>query len=484
MRRRSLPAAGVLAAVLAGALALATPRVTLAADVSWGTPEATSTYGEVISFRQPATVPVGYSRVEVLLDFPGADGPFVAEVGRQVSGTSTILGFDYAAAASHLYPNTRVGARWRVTLADGTVDVGPRVTTTYADSGFPWRTKTGKIVRLHWYEGDDAFADRALALGEAAIEKASKILGVTETEPVDFFVYASEDAFYAAAGPGTRENVGGFALSDIRTLFGLITPDEISDPWVGVVVPHELTHLVFDTAVENPYHYPPRWLNEGVAVYLSEGYTPSYRKDLRDGVNDGRTLPLEALASEFPTGAEQWFLAYAEGVSAVSYIVDTYGQDALVSLIRAYAEGVSDDDAFRTGLGVTLADVEAGWLKSIDAKAPERAGPQPAPPGPVPSDWSGQAGPGAAPTAPASGAPAASGTPAASADVSASPSGGATGEQPGRTDAGGLLVALAVFVAAVALGVAFAARSRGRRPPSAGPSPPPVEPGSPEGPSR
>ena len=42
-----------------------------------------------------------------------------------------------------------------------------------------------------------------------------------------------------------------------------------------VVVPHELTHLVFDTAVTNPYHFPPRWLNEGLAVYLSEGTSPA-----------------------------------------------------------------------------------------------------------------------------------------------------------------------------------------------------------------
>ena len=269
---------------------------------------------------------------------------------------------------------------------------GPSVTATYADTGFPWKTKTGKVVRLHWYEGSDAFAERALKIGDDAIAKASKILGVTETEPVDFFVYASQDAFYAAAGPGTRENVGGFALPDIRTLFALITPDEIDAAWVGTVVPHELTHLVFDTAVKNPYHYPPRWLNEGVAVYLSEGNASDYRSDLRKGVADGRVLPLEALSGLFPAAGDQFFLAYAESVSAVAYIVDTYGRDALVKLIQAYADGVSDDQAFRAGLGVSLADVEAGWLASIGAAVPERAGPLPAPDGPVPSGWTGQSG--------------------------------------------------------------------------------------------
>ena len=57
---------------------------------------------------------------------------------------------------------------------------------------------------------------------------------MTETEPVDFFVYADQTAFYDALGPGTHENVGGEAYADIRTLFALITPDEIDDPWVAV----------------------------------------------------------------------------------------------------------------------------------------------------------------------------------------------------------------------------------------------------------
>jgi hypothetical protein len=482
MRLRAFLAAWGLVALVAGPLALAVPRSALAAAVEWGIPQATSTYGGLLEFQQPVTIPVGASRVEVLLDFPGAEGPFVADVGVGVTGTSTTLAFDYDVSTGHLYPNTTVGARWRVTLADGTTEIGPQVTTTYADTSHPWKTKTGNVVRIHWYEGSDAFADRALQIGDDAIAKAASLLGVTETEPVDFFVYGSQDDFYGAAGPGTRENVGGFALPEIRTLFALITPEEIDASWVATVVPHELTHLVFDTAVTNPYHYPPRWLNEGVAVYLSEGNASDYRRDLKKGVADGRILPLGALTTQFPTTADQFFLAYAESVSAVAYIVDTYGQDALVKLIRAYADGVSDDEAFRTGLGVTLADVEAGWLASIGAAAPERAGPLPAPGGAVPSDWTGQSGTVASP-APASAPPEAA-SPAASPPATPRPvaSAGDGSVAPGarETDAGVVLLAVAAFVAAIAAGGALALRSRERRPPAA----PPAYPGAPQWPAQ
>ena len=127
-------------------------------------------------------------------------------------------------------------------------------------------------MTVHWYEGGQAFANKALRIGEQAIKDTATLLGVTENERVDFYIYGDEASFRTALGPGTRENVGGQAHADIRTLFALITPDEIDQSWVGIVIPHELVHLVFDTAVHNPYRFPPRWLNEGLAVYLSEGY--------------------------------------------------------------------------------------------------------------------------------------------------------------------------------------------------------------------
>ncbi len=194
-------------------------------------------------------------------------------------------------ADGHVYPNTTFQARWRITDSDGTQELGPSVSLTYADTRFNWKTKTGPIVRVHWYNGDDAFGARALAIGEKGIANAAALFGVTETEPVDFFIYDSTAPFYDALGPGTRENVGGEANTQIRTLFALITPDEINASWVGTVIPHELTHLVFNTATENPFHSPPRWLNEGLAVYLSEGYTAAWRSTVAAAVGVRRDHP-------------------------------------------------------------------------------------------------------------------------------------------------------------------------------------------------
>ena len=357
-----------------------------AATVEFAQPSITSTFGQGVEFRQPVTISGAIRRVELLIDYPRAPGPEVRVVPSS-PGSST-LRYTLDTADTGLLPNTPLSARWRVVGEDGSLSVGPVASTRYADTRFAWQTRQSGLMRVHWYEGGPGFGARALDIGTRAIDAATRLLGVSETEPVDFFVYASRDAFYAALGPGTRENVGGQANAEIRTLFALITPGEINLSWVEVVIPHELTHLVFDTAVSNPYHFPPRWLNEGLAVYLAQGYSAGDRATVERAAASGSLMPLGGLTYQFPTTRDRFALAYAESVSAVDFLVGTHGQPALVSLVRSYAAGVTDDEAFLAALGKDTAAFDAAWRASLRAREPVVHGPQPAPPSPLPADWS------------------------------------------------------------------------------------------------
>jgi hypothetical protein len=176
-------------------------------------------------------------------------------------------------------------------------------------------------------------------------------------------------------------------------MFAHIPPSAIDDPWVENVVPHELVHLVFDTAVRNPYHFPPRWLNEGLAVYLSVAYEAGDRSSVEAAARDGDLIPLDGLAGQFPTSAGRFGLAYSESVSAVDFFVRTHGRDALIQLIRSYADGRTDDEAFTAAIGMDVGAFNDAWMADLGAVAPKRYGPQPAPPGPLPQAWGGNLNP-------------------------------------------------------------------------------------------
>jgi Peptidase MA superfamily len=363
--------------------------VAAADPVTFGAPTASSSFGKSIVFEQPVTIAATPDRVDLLISTPGSIGVETIPIPAGAASGSTTLRYSLDLTDGHIVPNTRFTARWRVIDDAGKAWIGPVVQRTYADDRFNWRTLTGSVVRVHWYEGNQQFGTKALKIGDDAVAATAKLLGVTESDPIDFFIYADQDAFREALGPGTRENVGGQAHPDIRTLFALIAPAEIDAGWIESVVPHELTHVVFATAVDNPYHEPPHWLNEGLAVYLADGYDSSYRDQVAAAIDSGSIIPLDGLAGAFPTTRDRFFLAYAESVSAVDRIVRVDGRDALVKLIRSYRDGVSDDEAFMAALGRDVATFEAEWLKDLGAKPPTRHGPQPPLAGPLPAGWSG-----------------------------------------------------------------------------------------------
>ena len=454
MSHRRRLATLAVAAVL-GVLGVPRPSLAAAPIATFAPPTGSFVFGTSITFSDAIDLASAPKRVELLLGQPGAIGPSVTEVANPGAGQHTVSNV-IKIADGHVFPNTTFTAQWRVTDPDGTTELSPSMSLAYQDTRYTWQTKSGPIVRVHWYDGDAAFGARALAIGEQGIANASALLGVTETKPVDFYIYASTQPFYDALGPGTRENVGGEAVADIRTLFALITPDEVNASWVSTVIPHELTHLVFNTAIDNPFHAPPRWLNEGLAVYLSEGYTTSWRATVVGAVGSTGVIPLDGLVGQFPTTVDQFTLAYGESVSAVDFMIRTFGKPALVRLIRSYAGGVSDDEAFKAALGVDAAGFNAAWLKDLKAATPKAYGPQPAPAGPEPPGWSAAAS--NPPAAAGSGSTGASSSgPFASAASPAGPGNAASqsGDQAGLVAAG-----LALLTAGLAFLVVRAWRRR------------------------
>lgn len=378
MRRRLTP---VLMVLLVWLL-IATPVT--AADIVFGPSVASGDFGEPIRFSATFEAAEPPDRVELLLRSPGdaTDQVYIAaveHVGGDRYRANVVQG-------GHVVPNTRYDYRFRAITPGGAV-TGPPASHLVEDRRLEWQTLEGDDVRVWWHDGGDRFAQRALDIAETALHDAGELLGVSDIEPVDFIIYSDTRSFREAMGPATRENVGGQAHPSIRTLFGLIEPNQIDSDWVEELVTHELTHLVFDEAVANPYEYPPRWLNEGLAVYLSKGYDRGDRSLVEGAAGSGTIIPLQGLVGQFPTRPQRIGLAYAESVAAVDYLVDTYGEETLVQLITSFADGTGLDEAFRRSTGEGFAAFDDAFLASLGTAQPEPYGPQDSEPGPTPAAW-------------------------------------------------------------------------------------------------
>lgn len=448
------------------------PGVAVAASPAFGTPTVVADLGQPITFSSEISGD-DIAGVEVLVRLafdptvivvPARPGPAAGtwQATQPIDiGTSALC---ECLSDGNSAPNTHFDFQFRVRATDGTTTVGPLAEGVVEDTRFTWRTFSDRMVAVHWYAGDDAFAQGAADLANQAIDQASELLGTTLPRPVDLFVYDTQQALLDAVSPN-RENIAGESHQDIQTMFVWLPHDQGIQDFNAEVVRHELTHLVFDAATKNPYHDPPRWLNEGVAVYLSVGYGDDYRSYVDTGVRTHSLIPLDGIAGLFPATQDGFYLAYGESVAAVDFFVRTYTEQKLWDLVRSYAQGMTDDDAFTAATGAGVDDFNAAWFASLDEAVPQPLGPQPGPPGPVPPDWApGGATPG--PTlAPGQTPPTPGPTSTAAPTQPGQP--GQPGAVDGLTRVVTLAIWLIVIVAVVALvGYLLLDRNRTRRPPS------------------
>ncbi len=458
----------VLAVTFALAGGLALPAPSLAAPPTFGTPSAVAELGQPLSFTDSisgsdvASVDVlvwlaGYAPRIVLPATQSGTGTYTATANVDVA--SSIECTCYATGPST--PNTKVMYQFRAHASDGTVTLGPPAEATVNDPNFTWQTLSDRMVVVHWYQGDKAFAQSAANVANDAIDKASQLLGVTLPKPVDLYIYATQQALINAVSPA-RDAIAGEAHATIGTMYVWLPPSQSASAQ-AVTIAHELTHLVFNQAIMNPYHEPPRWLNEGIAVYLSEGYSSQWQAEISSAVSKNDLIPLDGLAGLFPSPTDEFYLAYGESVSAVNYFIQTYGDQKLWALVDSYSQGLSDDDAFTQAIGIDVGTFNQQWMASLGVSVPPSFGPQPGLPGPVPSAWTNQP-----PAAVGSGSPApglssapATPQPTSSSGVAvipgptpgASPASNSPGPSSGLGDFAGSLAIVFVIVLLIAVGV-------------------------------
>jgi len=362
-----------------------------AASVTFATGTGSSKFGTSMTFTESysgATV----TAANLLLRLPYDDaGPRVIAVTSFSGGSLTAI---VDTTGGWPFPFAPVVGNFEVTLADGTTQDGPDINLTYSDDRFSWKTMTGTVIRLHYLDASASFAQSMLSLADGGVQRAATMFGITETKPIDYYVYPSQNAF--EQGLNQPDTVGGVAEPQYRVDFSIVANGDAA--YAAQVMPHEPTHVVFWDATHNPYHSTPRWVDEGFAQYVSQGYDSNSKQEVTQAVKSGSISSLLALTDFFPMDSTRIYLAYAEAVSAVDFMVRKYGQPDILKLVKAYASGDSDDAAFTAAFGVDVAGFDAAWETELGVK-PTKYGPQPAPTGPLPPDWSnsGNAGASAGP---------------------------------------------------------------------------------------
>lgn len=322
---------------------------------------ASHQFGEHVTFTARLISPLQVQRASIFIHDSTQVITHVQPVTFDEQGISE---FRFDTRQNLLRPFTTVLWRYELTLADGNVLQSATGSIRYDDDRFAWRTLEADSLRVHWYDGDEAFGASALNAAQAGLQNIRRLFEADLSQPVDIFIYASEGDLRGTLY-GAQAWVAGHADTAAGVVMVTIEPGSDQGIRMEQRIPHELMHVMFHRQVGAGYRDVPAWLREGMSV-LAEVYpNPNYIVLLRDAAARDALIPIRDLCDSFSPRIDSALLAYAEARSFTDYLRGQYGSDGLLNLAGVYASGVDCERGTERAFGVSLARLERDWRVTV-----------------------------------------------------------------------------------------------------------------------
>ena len=291
------------------------------------------------------------------------------------SGTDVTASFIWDTSQFTVPPSSPVFFHWAVEDEQGNQLSTPEELVYYDDLRFPWKEISDPELIVRWYEGPEAFGRSIYDAARQSLTRMEELTGEKLNFPIFVLVYANKEDF-ASWHFFVDDWVAGQAFTPRGITTQIISPD---DPlyWISDVIPHEIAHLFFYQVMDSPLASWPTWLNEGLAQYYeATDPTPALER-AEAAAREGTLLPLISLSGGFGRDTEQVWLSYDESLSVVVFILETWGDAGLQSLIEVFRTGENPRPAIESALGLTWEEFEANWITWMGVPATPKPSPAP-----------------------------------------------------------------------------------------------------------
>jgi hypothetical protein len=276
-------------------------------------------------------------------------------------------------------PMMRYIYHWEVELASGADFISDSYTASYVDNRYTWKVMENDQVGVWWHDRPDDFGDKVFEIATAAVGMEEELFE-TKLESQLLVVINNDPDEFASWHDIPHDWVGGQTFPDDGITVQIVNTYDSNTDWLYSVIPHEISHIFFSQLTYNPSVSVPYWLNEGVAQHNEMVTHDWLEAQMRDAAAAGDLIPLSKLANGFGSyNTDRIYLAYDEALSAVNYLVETYGSEGLAALLAAYKEGLRTDKAFPQALGVSATQFELDWAASLGAVGYQISTTRPAP---------------------------------------------------------------------------------------------------------
>ncbi len=205
-------------------------------------------------------------------------------------------------------------------------------------------------LRYEGSQANDALRQQILASLEDSYSKLQADLGVS---PRNIYVslYTDQAFFDVTQAPtwsaATNDGKIRIPISGIQN----VTPE------MARMLRHELTHSF---VAQMTHNRAPQWLNEGIAELEQGASISSFGSRLASLYSSGHQVPLNLLEGEFDSlDKSEAIVAYAESLTAVQFINETYGIGDVARILQRLGEGQTIEAALRSTIHVGYKELDA-----------------------------------------------------------------------------------------------------------------------------
>ncbi|GAB4503538.1 MAG: hypothetical protein Fur0043_05300 [Anaerolineales bacterium] len=272
-----------------------------------------------------------------------------------------------------LPPGATIWWQWRYKDADGAEFVTEPKTIVWLDDRHDWQVVSSDPLYLHWYSGDQAFAQDLLQAAKTGLARLQDDAGLQPEKPIHLYIYANtEDMKDAILYEPSWTGGMAFPEHDI-VIIGISPRDQ---EWGRSTIAHELTHVLVGHLTFSCLSDVPTWLNEGLAVYSEGELDSASQNQLDQAIRNNQLLSVRSLSAGFSEVPDKAYLSYSQSYSIVAFLIKTYGQDKMTALLTTLRDGATVDNALLDTYGFDVDGLEDAWRQAVGA-APRLASAQP-----------------------------------------------------------------------------------------------------------
>jgi tetratricopeptide (TPR) repeat protein len=221
------------------------------------------------------------------------------------------------------------------------------------------------VLRMHKDEVP-VLQDATVALAKQALTTLGRRYQVEVKGPILIEVFPKHDDF-AVRNVGLPGMIGalGACFGRVVTMDSPRARPPGEFQWEATLW-HELAHVV---TLQISNQRVPRWLTEGISVYEEKVARREWARGMdvpfAAMLNRDETLKLADLNAAF-TDPRTISLAYYQASLLVEHLVATFGDAGVHKLLRAYGDGLETDEALKTALGTSFAQLQVSFDQKLD----------------------------------------------------------------------------------------------------------------------